>query len=434
MQINSKNETIGRYNVNGVVKDILFHAPKDQELLEYVVGNSGYYGTWTYDLKSSKISKLTMEWIEELPHDKRDKRTVIRHLMSKMSSENSGDTALMVGRWGGRYTEDGHPPTYWINSSSIFEQRLKTGKAVKYGQCWCFAECMTSMLRYLNIPCRTVCGVNIMIDENLDNGIDFKQDLRKDESEENTLTHLNKNYLDEMFNNLLNEQGSKSEWDNLKIYDCGDSIWNSHYWNEVYIDGNWEVIDSTPTLISEIDGKKMLGPSKLLENDSVSIDFDRFFTMVNSPFRLWATESIIEDDKIIDIPYVYSVIFPHSKKKSKYLNSPKILELFNKASSITMKSHYQDINITSRYKANDNYLNKMYLSRFKFKDNLYLQTVYLDYVGNVIKVDRFKGTFEDHRKRTTQSENIVPGCYLISCLAIELKPNPEWIAFCSYYE
>lgn len=424
-------EIVGRYEVNGTIKDIVFHPPTDQKLFEYVVSNTGYYGTWTYDLKSSKISKLTMEWIEELPRDKRNKRNIIRHLMSKMSSENSGDSALMVGKWGGLYTEDGKPPTHWVNSSSIFDQRLKTGKPVRYGQCWCFAECMTSMLRYLNIPCRTICGTNIMIDENLDNGVDFKQDLRKDESDVNGLMHMNRSYINEMFNNLLNEQGTKSEWDSLKIYDYGDSIWNRHYWNEVYIDDHWEAIDSTPTLISEVDGKKMLGPSRILQRSENSMDFDRFFAMVNSPFRLWATETIIEDDKIIDIPYVYSIIFPHSKKKSKYLKVPKLLMLFEKGPSVMMKSKLHDINITSRYKANEEDLQTMYLSTFKSKDMLYLQTVYIDYTGNVIKVDRFRGSLEEYRYHRI---NEVPGCYLTSCLAIELKDNPKFIAFCSYYK
>lgn len=433
-------EVIGRYTLDSHTEDVVFHSPNiTEDIKEYLVGNSGYYGMWTYDLKSSKLSKLTMEWIEELPRDKRDRRTVIRHLMSKMSSENS-DNALMVGRWGGLYTEDGKPPTHWINTSSIFEQRLKTGKPVRYGQCWCFAECMTSMLRYLNIPCRTVCGTNIMIDENLDNGIDFKQDLRKDESSNSNLVHMNKDYIDDMLKNILNEQGSKSEWENLRIYDCGDSTWNFHYWNEVWLQdsngmGKWEAIDSTPTLTSDYDGKKMLGPSALLEKRDGSLDFSRFFAMVNSPFRLWATETINENDKSIDIPYVYSIIFPHSKRKSKYLKNPKILALFDKRPNIKIKSNYRNVDITSHYRADDIDTENMYFSNFKSRDMLYLQTVYLDYSGNVIKIDRFRGTLENYRHRRV---DIVPTCYLTSCLAIELldekeKRTPNFIAFCSYY-
>lgn len=458
----------------------------ESHLQEYLTGNSGYYGTWTYDLKSSKIAKMTNEWLNELPHNKRDTRSIIRHLMSKISSENS-DNALMVGKWTGSYTEDGRPPTHWINSSSIFEHRIKTGKPVKYGQCWCFAECMTSMMRYLKIPCRTVCGRNIMIDENLDNGVDFKQELRKDESSSNMLAHLNRDYMNEMFKNLVSSSssyhaiedgadikdgtnveggkeeesggreregggGTKSEWDNLKIYDCGDSTWNVHFWNEVWIDGHWEAIDTTPVLESEViedsKNKKILGPSTLLVKDANSVDFKRFHAMVNSPFRLWATETISVDDKLIDIPYVYSVIFPHSKKKSRYLKLPKIIELFSKGPTVYIKHDHHDVNITDRYRASDRVLEDMYMSSFNSKlgNMMYLQTVYLDYSGNVIKVDRFKGSFENYRHRRVEP---VPECYLTSCLAVEIsdknsgdKENgeesevsrtPNFIAFCSYY-
>lgn len=459
-----QKEIVGRYKLtNGTVKDIVFNPPSinirnrngefesiiDPKLQEYLIGNSGFYGIWTYDLKSSKISKLTMEWIDELPLDKRDRRSVVRHLMSKMSSENS-DNALMVGKWSGLYTEDGRPPTHWINSSSIFDQRIKTGKPVRYGQCWCFAECMTSMLRYLNIPCRTVCGKNIMIDENLDNGVDFKQDLRKDDNYSNTLIHLNKDYIDEMFTNLLNEQGSKSEWENLRIYDCGDSTWNVHYWNEVWIDDHWEAIDSTPVLESEVlneplgdnsKRKKILGPSSLLDKKDDSVDFDRFFAMVNSPFRLWSSETITENDKLVDIPYVYSIIFPHSKSKSVYLKLPRLNDLFDKGPSVYMKSSYHDVDITNHYRASETILETNYLSKFydscKKDTYMYLQTVYLDYNGNVIKVDRFRGTIEEQRYR---EKTYVLGCYLTSCLAIEIidqeeqnKRRPKFIAFCSYY-
>lgn len=407
-----------------------FERPNNPELLEYIVGNEGCYKTWTYDLKCQSLSKLINQWVSEIHPYKRSKRAVIRHLMSKLSSENSGDQALIVGRWDGIYTEDGKPPTHWINTSSIFDQRYKTGKPVRYGQCWCFAECMTSMLRYLNIPCRTVFGNNIMIDENLDGGIDMKEELRKDESDSSIMVHLSKPYINEMLTNLISGQGSKSElWDNLKIYDCGDSYWNIHYWNQVYIDDHWETIDPTPSVISNYDGKKILGPSSITIKKSNNIDYDRLFSMINAPYRFWAVETIIENDNPVDIPYVYSLVYPHSIKSSRYLKLPKINNIFSKKPTAVIKSKLKNIDITANYRVSDSELQYHYFSHFQVDQILYLQTVYLDSTGNVIKVNRGITSLREHRE---SNKEIIPECYLISCLAIELNDNPKWIAFCQY--
>lgn len=440
-----KDPIVGRYSFldkhgNLCFKDVVFKI-NSKDPIEYIVSNNGYYGTWTYDIKSTKVSKMTMEWVNELPEDKRDKRTVIRYLMSKMSTENSLN-ALMVGRWQGPYIEDGRNPSYWINSSSIFEQRVKTGRPVKYGQCWCFAECLTSMLRYLNIPCRTVCGKNIMIDENLDKGVDFKQDLRKDESSNNTYVRLNSDYIKSLFSSAIEGVGFKSELDELKIYDCGDSTWNIHYWNEVWINDHWEVIDSTPVLKSlvkldfEDEQKKLIGPSSLLNETPESIDFDRFHAMINSPFRLWATETIVEDGQLINIPYVYSVIFPHSVRNSRYLKLPKIMSLFSKGPTVSYKNNNTVVDITSSYVSDDRNLRNKYLGKLNLDHNslIYFQTVYLDHFGNVLSVDRFKGTVLEHKSKERQE---IGGAYLISCLAVKIKQletdeTPKFFAFCEY--
>lgn len=447
-------EPVGRYSFIGednklYYRDVIFEKP-DDNLSNFINCNIGYYGIWTYDIKSTKISKLTMEWVNELPENKRNKRSVIRHLMSKMCSENSNN-ALMVGKWQGSYTEDGKSPHYWINSSSIFEKRIKTGQPVKYGQCWCFAECLTSMLRYLNIPCRTVCGTNIMIDQNLDSGVDFKQDLRKDETSDNILLRLNSDYIRNLFSSAINGVGFKSELDDLKIYDCGDSTWNLHYWNEVWIDDHWEVIDSTPVLESlvkledEDKPKKILGPSSLLNETPESLDFDRFHAMINSPYRLWATETIIEDDQLITIPYVYSVIFPHSVRNSRYLKLPKIMSLFSKGPKVSYKNNNTVVDITSSYVSDDRNLRNKYLGELDLDPNslIYFQTVYLDYFGNVLSVDRFKGTLLEHKSK---EKHEICGVYLISCLAVKIEQSktdetdetdetdgtPKFFAFCEY--
>lgn len=437
---------IGRYkkivNENEYIYDIVFDDNfnlkwSQNEIHEYINGKNGHYNEWSYDLNSQTMRNIVMNWINELDYKNRSKRNIIRHIMCKISSENSGDDGLIVGKWEGSYKIDGKSPFYWNSSHSIFEEREKTGKPVRYGQCWCFAETMTSICRFLNIPTRTISGKNTLIDENLDGGIDFKEDLRKSDTIDIKFSLLNKNDLANSFNNLINGFSDKGEsWENLSIYECGDSFWNIHYWNEIYLDNEWEIIDSTPIYKSfsndDYKNKKIGGPSKISSFNgivnSLNYDFDRLFSMVNSPYRLWTTESIVEGNSIINIPFVYSIIYPLSEKMSVYIQSNKVKNVFKKVPIISTKNEV----LTPNYTAPDDFLNSIYYKNAYFEGIFYIQTVFLDKIGNVLKVDRVNSTIDGFDKKIKH----IPECYLISYLLIEKEYNnlPKWLTFCKYYK
>lgn len=453
---------IGRYkhiyNNKTYICDVIFSrlvSPSwnKKERDEYLYGNNGYYRNWTYDITCVTMKEIVMEWVNELEYEKRTYRNVLRHIMTRISSNNSEEKGLIFGKWGGIYTNDGTPPSHWINSSSIFEERKRTGNPVRYGQCWCFAECITTICRFLGIACRTISGKNTMIDENLDNGIDFKEDLRK--SGDNTMfTLLNKKSLDDTLNNLVTGTIMKSEpWEELRIYDAGDSFWNIHYWNEVWLpnneNGEWEIIDSTPISKSEsnddYNNMKILGPCKVSDfsNKSIfssqeSFDFLRLFSMINSPYRLWTTETVVENEELITIPFVYSIIYPWNEKISIYVERKSVTNLFNFKPSINTRKYgiASTINedITNLYKSSSSKINKIYFKNSNLEGQFYTQIVYLDILGNVLKVERKHSEISQIKQKL----NIPTNCYIISYLLIELsfeKSNnnqKRWLTFLEY--
>ena len=512
----TKNETesIGRYvkciNDEEYICDIVFERliPRCTNGLDYVFGNFGYYPGWKYDLDCIDMREIVMEWINMLNHEERNIRNVIRHIMYCMSYDNIGDKALIVGKWGSGYTQDGKAPTHWKNSKHMFTERKRTCKALRYGQCWCFSECMTTILRFLGLACRTVCGKNTLIDENLDGGIDFINELKK--GDDTSMWNLiNRDQINNSLDNLVNGVQEKSEsWDAKSVYQAGDSYWNIHYWNEVYIQltdeessklqgkispylfkrGSWEIIDSTPILPSISDdrfnGYKIAGPCKLNlfkskyssdDNDILkrnidgNFDFERLFSSINSPYRLWSIESFVKDDNIIDIPYVYSVIYPFNRSLSCYIENKRVNHLFSMSPIILTKKYTNNIfeleDITINYIGNKDRLKKMYFSNIsKFFGILYVQLVFLDKLGNVIDIERRENTIEELIQIFNLEDVRVkyPTCYIISYLIIENfngnfcldsedniensnenEPLPveketkkitsnKWIAFCEY--
>uniref|UniRef100_A0A6C0BEG6 Transglutaminase-like domain-containing protein n=1 Tax=viral metagenome TaxID=1070528 RepID=A0A6C0BEG6_9ZZZZ len=493
-----KISSIGRYtrNVDGkdYILDIVFDRVEPKLSSGYINGNFGNYNMWTYDLDCIEMRELVMEWIDMIPHNERDIRRVVRHIMYCMSYDNIGDKALIIGKWGSGCLIDGKPPTYWKNSKHIFTERKKLGKALKYGQCWCFAECMTSILRFLGIATRTVCGRNTLIDENLDGGVDFVDELKKGDSldfeSSDKWNLIDRSNIDLTMNNLVNGIQEKGEsWDPKHVYKAGDSYWNIHYWNEVYIPINeneiinsissinntnysWEVIDSTPIIPSTYDDlykeSKIAGPCKIqsfrLNNFENNYDFKRIFSMVNSPFRLWSVTSYIKDDQIIDVPYIYSLIYTFRKSISCYINNKRVNKLFNSLPKIYIKeyttNYYNYVDITKNYIGSKEKIMEIYFKNIAFlEDDLYIQLVYIDILGNVLGVDIRNGTIEDEIKKCNNEDikKRFPSCYIVSYLIIEnfngdfcfinnekndvnygnIKENHKkrrWSAFCEYFK
>lgn len=436
---NSNFHCIGRYQLNDDCYDVVYNEDVNDEWspsekYEYLKEENGYHNMWTYNINSILLKNNVMKWINELPEDKRNKRNVIRHIMFHLS--NSEDP-LIIGKWDDDYT-DGKPPSHWINTDDIFYEKTKTKKPVKYGQCWCYAECMTSICRFLGIPCRTIHGKNVLIDANLDNGIDFKEELRK--SGNNGLLLLNKKDLTDNLMNVANGTYNKCDKlsEDLKIFDVADSYWNIHYWNEVWIDNEWWIIDSTPNLkttyTDDYEGEKMLGPTKINSFKDLTIndnyDFKPLFSMINAPYRLWADETIIENDELISISYVYSIIYPNNKEISVFINNKRIKSLFNDKQQITTRLNNKNkIDITSRYRCPSKLLKKMYFQDGYFEGEFYIQCVYLDFVGNVIKVERYIKTVDDMKEFYVDPITI-PNCYIISYLLI--NSEKKWFTFLKY--
>ena len=60
-----------------------------------------------------------------------------------------------MGKWTGN-NDDGKPPAFWNGSVKILKEYYNTKKPVRYGQCWVFSGVMTTALRAIGIPARSV--------------------------------------------------------------------------------------------------------------------------------------------------------------------------------------------------------------------------------------------------------------------------------------
>lgn len=129
---------------------------------------------------------------------------------------------IVMGRWQPPF-DDGTLPSKWTGSVPILTEYLKTLKIVRYGQCWVFSGVLTTLMRALGIPSRSVTC--------LGSAHDTDQTLTVDE-------HFVKHPETGRFESAGKE----------------DSIWNFHVWIEAWMkrhdlnpgyDG-WQVCDATP--------------------------------------------------------------------------------------------------------------------------------------------------------------------------------------------
>nr|XP_039255982.1 protein-glutamine gamma-glutamyltransferase E-like [Styela clava] len=149
----------------------------------------------------------------------------VSRVLSSMVNCND-DKGVLWGKWNGKY-EDGKSPGYWNDSGKILKKWADENmQPVKYGQCWVFAGVLTTALRAVGIPARTISNFASAHDTNANVTVDM--------------------YYDE-------DTGDKLE-------ETSDSIWNFHVWNEGFFrrpdlpegyDG-WQVVDSTPQEVSDV--------------------------------------------------------------------------------------------------------------------------------------------------------------------------------------
>ncbi|XP_054645044.1 protein-glutamine gamma-glutamyltransferase K-like isoform X2 [Dunckerocampus dactyliophorus] len=173
------------------------------------------------------------------------------------------DQGVVEGNWSGNYSQ-GTCPTVWSGSVEILREYHKTsGTPVKYGQCWIFAGIVTTVLRCLGIPSRTVTNFSSAHDTD----VSLTTDVYLDENLD-PIAHLN-----------------------------ADSVWNFHVWNDCWMArqdlppgmGGWQALDATPQETSQ--GTFRCGPASLtaIRNGQVFLKHDSpfVFAEVNSDKIYW---------------------------------------------------------------------------------------------------------------------------------------------------
>uniref|UniRef100_A0A2K6DYC1 Transglutaminase 4 n=1 Tax=Macaca nemestrina TaxID=9545 RepID=A0A2K6DYC1_MACNE len=174
---------------------------------------------------------------------------------------------VLVGNWTGDY-QDGTAPYKWTGSAPILQQYYSTKQAVRFGQCWVFAGILTTVLRALGIPARSVTA--------FDSAHDTEKNLTVD--------------------TYVNENGEKIT--NMSR----DSVWNFHVWTDAWMkrpdlpkgyDG-WQAVDATPQERSQ--GVFCCGPSPLtaIRKGDIFIVYDtRFvFSEVNGDRLIWLVKMV----------------------------------------------------------------------------------------------------------------------------------------------
>lgn len=420
-------KTIGRYisiiDEKTWILDVVFNEefdPNWTEIVknEYLNGKIGMHLSWKYDMTDATMIDFVMNLIEKLPYNERIMYNIVRTIMCGFSSENC-ENGLIYGKWGGNYN-GGCDPSTWTSTSHIFREWGKHKKPVRYGQCWIFAECMTCVMRFLNIPTRTIFAKNSHINTSLNYCIDFSEDQLSKSGDENGDFYRK---IDNIMSFLECSKGDlDDELKNCTVYNSNDSYWNIHYWNEIYIQRfvnneiiySWECLDSTPALFTKDEpckNAKILGPCKvsnISEGKNKIFDFKYLHATINSPFRIWTKDSFLENGEIISVSYVSSLVFPFYPKYSN-LNSQKVRKLLTKVITLQTKDVIK-FDITSTYKMpflklyeyihQDNPIifnikNGKLICHHKITDEeFYVQQVAINKQGNICGLKRQKCKFE----------------------------------------
>ncbi|XP_077646034.1 protein-glutamine gamma-glutamyltransferase K [Lonchura striata] len=243
------------------------------DLSEYVLNESGriFYGTeeqiveraWNYGQFEPGVLDACLFILDRrgMPHSARGDPIMVARVVSAMVN-SLDDSGVLVGNWTGDYSQ-GTNPSAWAGSVAILRAFHGTGNPVRYGQCWVFAGVVTTVLRCLGLPTRTVTNYNSAHDTDTSLTTDI--------------------YLDEAMRPL----------ERLNT----DSVWNFHVWNDCWMkrpdlpegyDG-WQVVDATPQETSS--GLFCCGPCsvKAVKNGDVFLKYDTpfVFAEVNSDKVYW---------------------------------------------------------------------------------------------------------------------------------------------------
>ncbi|XP_064199960.1 protein-glutamine gamma-glutamyltransferase 4-like [Anguilla rostrata] len=257
-------------------KDDDVYLPDENACGEYVLSDMGYlyvgHNTdikerpWNFGQFEEGVLEACVELLDKskLGQTARSDPVRLSRAMSALVNSND-DRGVLMGNWSGKYLQ-GTSPLNWTGSSAILLQYKQSKAPVKYGQCWVFSGVLTTVMRCLGIPARSVTNFNSAHDTDGNLTIDI--------------------YI-----NMKGEQLDKM---------TSDSIWNFHVWNDVWMkrrdlpggyDG-WQALDATPQ--EESGGIYQCGPCplKAIKNGEVHLPYDaRFiFAEVNADRVLWRVE------------------------------------------------------------------------------------------------------------------------------------------------
>ncbi|XP_062454759.1 LOW QUALITY PROTEIN: protein-glutamine gamma-glutamyltransferase K [Rhea pennata] len=253
--------------------DDLVYMEATSDLNEYVLNEAGriFYGTeaqiaeraWNYGQFDAGVLEACLYILDRrgMPHSARGDPVMVARVVSAMVN-SLDDNGVLVGNWTGDYSQ-GTNPSAWAGSVDILRAYHGSGAPVRYGQCWVFAGVMTTVLRCLGLPTRTVTNYNSAHDTDVSLTTDI--------------------YLDEGMRPL----------ERLNT----DSVWNFHVWNDCWMkrpdlpsgyDG-WQVLDATPQETSS--GLFCCGPCSVtaVKNGDVFLKYDTpfVFAEVNSDKVYW---------------------------------------------------------------------------------------------------------------------------------------------------
>ncbi|XP_075259898.1 protein-glutamine gamma-glutamyltransferase K-like [Convolutriloba macropyga] len=246
----------------------------DKEREEYVMNEDGriytgsaywpYAKPWEFGQFESPVLEVSMDLLDkaQLSGPNRSYPVYVSRAITALVNSSDDDDGVLIGNWSGDYS-GGVSPSSWTGSVEIFENYLNNGeKPVAYGQCWVFSGIVTSIMRALGIPCRSVT--------NFDSAHDTDGNMTKDV--------------------IYDENMERTDYHN-------DSIWNFHVWNEVWMKrrdldpgyNGWQIIDGTP---QEVSGDAyQLGPcpQACVLDGNVHMPYDAKFVFaeVNSDIVHW---------------------------------------------------------------------------------------------------------------------------------------------------
>uniref|UniRef100_A0A8C6W873 Protein-glutamine gamma-glutamyltransferase 4 n=1 Tax=Nannospalax galili TaxID=1026970 RepID=A0A8C6W873_NANGA len=254
--------------------------PNEEDRAEHVLNDTGYIymgfakqikeKPWTFGQFEKHILHCCFSLLTHLqPRELQSPVLVSRSICTMMCAVNNG---VLVGNWSGDYS-NGTAPYVWTSSVPILQQHYVTGLPVCFGQCWVFSGILTTALRAVGIPARSVTN----FESAHDTGKNLTVDIYLDDSGQ-TIGDLTK-----------------------------DSVWNFHVWADAWMkrpdlpQGNdgWQVLDSTPQEIS--DGGFRAGPAPLsaIRQGNVLLKYDTkfIFTEVNGDKLIWLVKQDQGRDK-----------------------------------------------------------------------------------------------------------------------------------------